>query len=110
MGNDISTISRDIFKAIHEGKWLSIRYKNKKEDITKYWIGIISVNPRQKTLVVEGLHLKEYKIAELTIYIDSILSSSIIEGSYYQTDTRLIEDIKLNPHKYQSIFHSVANL
>jgi len=27
-------VYRDIFKAIHEGKWLSIEYKNKNDQIT----------------------------------------------------------------------------
>ena len=26
----MNTVCRDIFKAIHEGKWISIEYKNKK--------------------------------------------------------------------------------
>lgn len=26
----------DIFRAIHEGKWLKIEYRNKGEQITKY--------------------------------------------------------------------------
>ena len=80
----MKTISRDIFRAIHENKWLSIEYKNKQEEITKYWIGIIDVNPLTKTLLVEGLHLEKCTILELHIYLDSILSSTVIEGSYYE--------------------------
>ena len=40
--------NRNIFRAIHERKWLSIEYKNGKEEITKYWIGIIDINPVKK--------------------------------------------------------------
>lgn len=40
--------NRNIFWAIHERKWLSIEYKNGKEEITKYWIGIIDINPVKK--------------------------------------------------------------
>ena len=29
--------NRNIFRAIHERKWLSIEYKNGKEEITKYF-------------------------------------------------------------------------
>lgn len=36
----MNTVCRDIFRAIHENKWLSIEYKNKQEGITKYWIGL----------------------------------------------------------------------
>lgn len=106
----MNTICRDIFRAIHEEKWLSIEYKNGKEEITRYWIGIININPIEKSMRVEGLHLSKYTTQELKIYIDSILSSSVIDGSYFKTDTRLKNDIGENPVKYQSLFHHAANL
>lgn len=106
----MDTICRDIFRAIHENKWLSIEYKNKQEEVTKYWIGIIDVNPRNRTLRVEGLHLGQYSTMSLTIYIDSILSSFVIDGSYFDVNRPLKEDIKLNPHKYTSIIHHVSNM
>ena len=39
------SICREIFKAIHEGRWLSIEYQNKENKTTKYWIGIRDINP-----------------------------------------------------------------
>ena len=36
----MNSTGRDIFKAIHKGKWLSIEYRNKHGSITKYLIGI----------------------------------------------------------------------
>lgn len=105
------SICRDIFKAIHEGKWLTIEYKNRNEQITKYWIGIKNINPRKRTLDVDGLHLGEYSVAHLQmIFIDSILSSSIIEGSYCKKNETLINDIYLNPEKYKNLFENTANL
>ena len=59
--------NRNIFRAIHERKWLSIEYKNGKEEITKYWIGIIDINPVKKTMKVMGLHLKHYTTTELSL-------------------------------------------
>ena len=106
----MNTVCRDIFRAIHENKWLSIEYKNKQEDITKYWIGIIDVNPIKRILRVEGLHLGQYSTIELNIYIDSILSSNIVEGSYFDVKESLKEDIQLNQQKYASFFHHVSNL
>ena len=32
----MNTVCRDIFKAVHEGKWLSIEYRNGQEEVTKY--------------------------------------------------------------------------
>lgn len=51
----MNTIHRDIFKAIHEGKWLSIEYRNKQEETTKYWIGIRNLNITNRSLSADGL-------------------------------------------------------
>lgn len=105
------SICRDIFKAIHEGRWLSIEYQNKNDKITKYWIGIRDINPRRRTIKVDGLHLAHCTVESYDcIYIDSILSSNIIEGSYCERNQKLIEDIYLNPEKYRNLFDNVANL
>lgn len=107
----MNTIARDIFQAIHEGKWLKIEYKNKSGQITKYWIGIHNINVARRSLSVEGLHLGMYTVERFDcIFIDSIISSHIIEGSYCPVNQTLIEDISLNPHKYKSLFDSIPNL
>ena len=104
-------VCRDIFKAIHEGKWLSIEYKNKNEQITKYWIGIKDIDIRNRSLNVEGLHLGNYQIANLQcIYIASIKSSQVVEGTYFAKNEALIKDISLNPEKYRNLFDHVTNL
>lgn len=107
----MNTIHRDIFKAIHEGKWLSIEYRNKQEEITKYWIGIRNLNMATRSLSADGLHLGNYALKYFNrIYIDSILSSQIIEGSYCSVNQELVEDIYKNPDKYKPIFDHSANL
>jgi hypothetical protein len=106
----MNTVCRDIFRAVHEGKWLSIEYKNGKNEITKYWIGIISINPIKKSMEVQGLHLAQYTIRNLYVFIDSIQSSCVIEGSYFEPNQKLIDDINQNPVKYKRIFDNVANL
>jgi len=107
----MNSIYHDIFKAIHEGKWLKIEYKNREEQITKYWIGIRNLNAAKRTLAVDGLHLGRYTTDSYdTIYIDSILSSQIVEGSYCPVNQKLVRDIYLNPHKYKTLFDNVANL
>ena len=107
----MNAIARDIFQAVHEGKWLRIEYKNKREEITKYWIGIRNINPMKRTLSVDGLHLGECTVDRFNcIYIDSIISTHIVDGSYCAINEKLVEDIALNPHKYRGLFDSVANL
>ncbi|MGN1085331.1 MAG: AAA domain-containing protein [Lachnospiraceae bacterium] len=107
----MNKVYHDIFRAIHEGKWLKIEYRNKEEQVTKYWIGIRDLNVVKKTLSVEGLHLSQYTIGFYDyIYIDSILSTQIVEGSYCPVNEKLVEDIYLNPHKYKILFDNAANL
>ncbi len=106
----MNAVYRDIFRAIHEGKWLSIEYRNQEDKITKYWIGIRDLDMRRRSLSVDGLHLTQYTVADLTIRIDSIQSSQVVEGSYCPVNAKLVEDIYLNPHKYKTLFDNVANL
>ena len=92
----MNTVCRDIFRAIHEGKWLSIEYRNGQDEVTKYWIGIKSVDTRDRSMKVQGLHLARLTTLELKIYIDSILSSSVLDGSYFDINEKLIEDIRIS--------------
>ncbi len=107
----MNSISHDIFRAIHEGKWLKIEYRNREGQVTKYWIGIRDLDPLKRTLSVEGLHLGRYTIGTYDrIHIDSILASQIIEGSYCPVNERLVRDICIHPHKYNTLFDKPANL
>ena len=95
---------------LRKGKWLSIEYRNNQGSLTKYWIGIYDIDTRYRRLRVEGLHLGTFQNTELTIYIDKIESSKILEGTYQEINEDLIEDIKLNPNKYAFVFTNTANL
>ena len=107
----MNNICHDIFRAIHEGKWLKIEYRNREAQVTKYWIGIRNLNPARRSLMVDGLHLGRYTTDSYdSIYIDSILSSQIVEGSYCPVNEELVQDIYLNPHKYRQLFDNSANL
>ena len=107
----MNAVFRDIFRAIHEGKWLSIEYHNREDQITKYWIGIRDLDIRSRTLKVDGLHLGQYTVESYDrIRIDSIQSSRIIEGSYCPINEELVRDIYLNPYKYNTLFDNTANL
>ena len=107
----MNNVCHDIFRAIHEGKWLKIEYKNKEEQITRYWIGIRDLDPKKRTLAVYGLHLSQYTTdAYDYILIDSILSSQIVEGTYCPVNEQLVQDIYHNPHNYVTVFENAANL
>ena len=106
----MTSICKEIFKAIHEGKWLSIEYRNKMDKITRYWICIKSLDPIKRTMVTEGLHLSDLTVKELFLFIDSIQQAKIVEGSCCERNQDLINDISLNPSKYRSLFDHVPNL
>ncbi len=104
-------VARDIFRAIHEGRWLKIEYKNMKGEVTRYWIGIRNLDPARETLQAEGMHLGTYRIQTLDrIYIRSILSSHVLEGTWYPVNERLTEDIERRPEHYRKVFPESANL
>ena len=106
----MNAVCRDIFRAVHEEKWLSIEYRNEQDEITKYWIGIMQIDPQKRQMRVQGLHLTRYTVMELKIHIDSILSSCVLDGSWFGTDPLLVEEIRKKPSKYRSLFGNVANL
>ena len=101
---------RELFKAIHEGYWVSIEYHNKQEKTTNYWIRIKDLDPLNRTLFVEGMHLGMYTLKDLKLFIDSITDAKVIEGSYAPVNETLVKDISDNPEKYKSIFSNVANM
>ena len=79
----MNNITRSIFRAIHEGRWLSIEYKNQQTQQTKYWVAIRGLNPRTRTLNVDGLHLGKLSVQALDhISIDRIQTAEVVDGSW----------------------------
>ncbi len=103
-------VARELFRAIHEGYWLYIEYHNKSNETTKYWISIKDLDPIQKRIIADGMHLFSHEITELTLFIDSIQSAEVVDGTYADIPEKLLEDINTNPEKYLSVFSETANL
>ena len=103
-------VSRDIFRSIHERKWVSVEYRNAQGKTTYYWMGIRSVDPRRRLLQVRGMHLGTYGLADLTVQFDSITATSVVDSSYFPTPAALVNDIRDNEERYASLFGSVPNL
>lgn len=108
--SDMNEISKAVFRAIHEGKWLQIEYCNRGEQQTKFWIGIRDMDVRRRKLFVDGLHIVQMSLTDLQLNFDSILSAVVIEGSYQKKNEKLIEDIRNDPERYEDLFGNVANL
>lgn len=101
---------RDIFRAIHEQKWLSIEYRNKDGETTHYWIGINWVDPVRRRLKVDGLHLGNHQMRSLDcLYLDSILGASILDGTYHKTPQNLLQAIEEDA-RYENVFGCIPNL
>lgn len=106
----MNDICKEIFRGLHEGKWVSIQYHNKSDAITSYWIGIKDFDPITGILDVCGLHLGFLKSQNFRIRIEGIVAASLVEGTYCEVNQRLIEDISIHPEKYQKYFSNSANL
>ena len=106
----MTNVAKDIFRSIHEGKWLNIEYESKDSMRRKYWIAVLGINLEYKSLTVTGLHIGDCTTKELTIYIEKIVSSQVLEGTYYKTNKELLQDIEAFPQKYTSLFSGIANL
>ncbi len=106
----MNKVSRDIFKAIHEGKWIAIEYRNQQGNTTNYWIGIKNIEPYYKKLIVDGLNVATSQMAELNLFFDSIVNTNLIDGSYYPINKKLLADIEEHSSRYTFIFHNVTNL
>ena len=106
----MTNISRDIFKAIHEGKWLYIKYRNIHEETTQYWFAIEDIDVKNRMLIGKGLHLTFHTIISIKVHISGILSSQIVDGTYMPINKELLDDIKVNFEKYDFLFSKSTNL
>ena len=75
----MDSVSRNLFRALHEGKWLSIEYKNLSGQTTNFWGSVCGLNPRSGMVQVDGMHLHDYTVKRLFLHIDGIQSAKIVE-------------------------------
>ena len=106
----MKNIPRELFKAVHEGLWLTIEYKNLQEQVTHYWIAVKDIDPAGMRIRTEAMHLGRFTLMEANLYYGRILRAEAVEGTWYPVNEELCEDIRINPEKYASIFSSPANL
>ena len=106
----MNKVSKDIFKAIYEGKWVAVEYRNQSGKTTNYWIGIKDINTARQMLIVDGLNVATFQQKELILYYSSIKNTNLIDGSYYPVSQELIDDIENHASKYSFIFSNVTNL
>lgn len=91
-------IGKTISKAIKEQRWIKIRYKNKEEHETFYWIYIKDINPKNKTLKVDMFNESKSlnTLKNRDIYFDSILDAEILDSVCGEDNRYLVRKIERN--------------
>ena len=88
--NKASSIS----KAIKEGKWLDIRYKQDNE-VTVFWTAIKDVLIREKRFAVTIFNdKKSLDVINTTISFDKIISAEVIAFSDYDVPDFLLKKLE----------------
>ena len=93
-------IGRTISEAIRENKWIDIKYKNKNNEITFYWIYVNDVSPNKTLKVTIFNDRKSLDTKEVYITFDNILSANIIDISTGENNDYLVRKIENNLKKY----------
>lgn len=87
-------ITELIGRAIREGKYLNITYKNKNEEITQFWISILDINGNDELKVNIFNITKDEPLTNKKIFISSIQSVEILRFSHYDVADSLIKKIE----------------
>lgn len=83
-----------IGKAIREGKYLNITYKNRSGEITPFWISILDINAQGELRVNMFNVTKDNPIQDGKIFMSEIRSAEILKFSYYEVPEKLITKLE----------------
>lgn len=95
-------VGKVIYKAIVENKWIDIKYNQNSGD-TNFWIGIKDILEENKKIRILCKMLNpniNKKTKEVLLYLDKIVSATLITGSYNKCEKKLIDNINIFPEKY----------
>jgi len=102
-----------IGKAIREGKYLNIIYKNKNGEITRFWISILDIKSSKKLSVNIFNVTKDEPLLNKEIFISGIQSAEILKFSHYDVSDKLIkkidEDQSLMIYQFENYNNKVLN-
>ncbi|WP_179352201.1 DEAD/DEAH box helicase [Winogradskyella vidalii] len=106
-------ITLAIGKAIREGKYLNITYKNKDGDHTRFWIAILDINVKGELYVNIFNVTKDEPILNAKIFIASIQTAEILKFSHYDVSDKLVkkitDDESLQKYDFDRYNHNVLN-
>lgn len=102
-----------IGKAIREGKFLNITYKNKAGDITPFWISILDISAKGELWVNMFNVTKDEPLLGKKIFIPSIQSAEILKFSQSESSEKLIkkldEDESLQVYEFDRYDNNILN-
>ncbi|GAB2484916.1 DEAD/DEAH box helicase [Algoriphagus taiwanensis] len=102
-----------IGKAIREGKFLNITYKNKKGEITPFWICILDISAKDELWVNMFNVTKEPPIFNAKISISAIQTAEILKFSHFESSEKLIkkldEDESLQVYEFDRYDNNLLN-
>lgn len=102
-----------IGKAIREGKYLNITYKNKNEGITSFWISILDISANDELFVNQFNVTKDEPLLNKKIFISSIQTVEILKFSHYDVSDTLIkkidEDKSLEKYDFDRYNNNILN-
>ena len=83
-----------IGKAIREGKYLNITYKNKKREITPFWISVLDISAKDELWVNMFNVTKDEPLLYKKISISGIQTAEILKFSHYEPSEKLINKLE----------------
>lgn len=106
-------ITVSIGKAIREGKYLSITYKNKQGEVRPFWISILDITKDDKIVVNMFNVSKDEPLLNRPISISAIQSAEILKFSHYDVPNQLIkkidEDESLYIYEFDRFNNNILN-
>lgn len=106
-------ITVKIGKAIREGKYLSITYKNKQGEVRPFWISILDITKDDKIVVNMFNVMKDDPLLNRAISISGIQSAEILKFSHYDVPEQLIkkidEDESLLVYEFDRFNNNILN-
>ncbi|MBF02435.1 MAG: DNA helicase [Flavobacterium sp.] len=106
-------ITVSIGESIREGKYLSITYKNKQDEVKSFWISILDITSNDKIVVDMFNVMKDEPLLKRTISISSIQSAELLKFSHYEVPVQLLqkinEDESLQVYEFDRYDNSILN-
>lgn len=106
-------ITTKIGEAIREGKYLSIYYKNKQDEVKPFWISILDITANDKIVVDMFNMMKDDPILNCHISISGIQTAEILKFSHYDVPEQLIrkinEDERLQVYEFDRFNNNILN-